>query len=167
VVGDGPRTLKLSVMADVDRTDYKTDILPKDKSVIDCVRVACYINQIPGALDMIRDAHDKGYETALNIMAISSVQDRELEDALAAAAKSPVDTVYVVDSNGSLYSEQVHDIVMGFLGASGRHGQAGRHPRPQQHAAGLRQHHRGAHRRRQSPGRYHRGPRPRRRQLSA
>ena len=66
---------------------------------------------------MIKDAHDKGYETALNIMAISSVQDRELEDALAAAAKSPVDTVYVVDSNGALYSEQVHDIVMGFLAA--------------------------------------------------
>ncbi|MGD0838588.1 MAG: aldolase catalytic domain-containing protein [Polyangia bacterium] len=115
VVGSGPHPIKLSVMADVDRTDYHTDIAPKDKSVFDCVRVACYINQVPGALDLVKDAHDKGYETALNIMAISTVQDRELEDALAAAARSPVDTVYVVDSNGALYSEQVHDIVMGFL----------------------------------------------------
>jgi len=70
IVGEAPRPLRISVMADVDRTDYHTDILPKDKSVIDCVRVACYINQIPGALDMIRDAHDKGYETTLNLMAI-------------------------------------------------------------------------------------------------
>jgi 4-hydroxy 2-oxovalerate aldolase len=124
VVGDGPRSIKLSVMADVDRTDYKTDILPKDKSVIDCVRVACYIHQIPGAIDMVKDAHDKGYETALNIMAISTVQDREIEEALAAAAKSPADTLYVVDSNGSMYSEQVHDLVMGFLTAlegTGKH----------------------------------------------
>jgi 4-hydroxy 2-oxovalerate aldolase len=124
VVGDGPRTIKLSVMADVDRTDYHTDLLPKDQSVLDCVRVACYIHQIPGALDMIKDAHDKGYETALNIMAISTVQDREVEEALTAAAASPADTIYVVDSNGALYSEQVHDIVMGFLAAlegTGKH----------------------------------------------
>lgn len=124
VVGDGPRSVRLSVMADVDRTDYHTDILPKEKSVIDCVRVACYINQIPGALDMIKDAHDKGYETTLNLMAISKVQDRELEDALAAAAKSPVDTIYVVDSNGAFYSEQIHDLVLGFMAAlegTGKH----------------------------------------------
>jgi 4-hydroxy 2-oxovalerate aldolase len=111
-------------MADVDRTDYHTDILPKDQSVIDCVRVACYISQIPGAIDMIKDAHDKGYETTLNLMAISKVQDRELEEALAVLANSPVDTVYVVDSNGALYSEQIHDLVLGFLAAldgTGKH----------------------------------------------
>jgi 4-hydroxy 2-oxovalerate aldolase len=117
VVGEKPRDLKISVMADTDRTDYNTDLLPKKDSVIDCVRVACYIHQIPGALDLVKDAHNKGYETALNIMAISSVQDRDLEAALQVAAKSPVDTVYVVDSNGSLYSEQVHDIVVGFITA--------------------------------------------------
>lgn len=124
VVGDGPRAIKLSVMADADRTDYHSDFLPKEKSVVDCIRVACYIHQIPGAIDMVKDAHDKGYETALNIMAISTVQDREIESALAAAASSPADTLYVVDSNGSLYSEQVHDIVMGFLSAlegTGKH----------------------------------------------
>ena len=124
VVGDGPRPIRISVMADVDRTDYHTDLLPKDKSVIDCVRVACYISQIPGALDMIKDAHDKGYETTLNLMAISKVQDRELEEALGVLAKSPVDTVYVVDSNGALYSEQIHDLVLGFMAAldgTGKH----------------------------------------------
>jgi 4-hydroxy 2-oxovalerate aldolase len=124
VVGDGPRTVKLSVMADVDRTDYHTDIVPKVDSVIDCVRVACYIHQIPGALDMVKDAHHKGYETALNIMAISTVTDREIEAALSAAAKSPANTVYVVDSNGALCSEQVRDIVRGFLAAlegTGKH----------------------------------------------
>ena len=117
VVGEKPRNLKISVMADTDRTDYNTDLLPKKDSVIDCVRVACYIHQIPGALDLVNDAHNKGYETALNIMAISTVQDRDIEAALQVAAKSPADTIYVVDSNGSLYSEQVHDIVVGFVTA--------------------------------------------------
>ena len=67
--------LKIAVMADAERTDYHTDILPKDKSVVDMVRVATYIHQIPTALEMVKDATDKGYETCLNLMALSTVPD--------------------------------------------------------------------------------------------
>src|SRR5437899_11034038 len=51
IVGDNRTSLKLSVMADAERTDYHEDILPKTQSVIDLVRVATYINQIPATLD--------------------------------------------------------------------------------------------------------------------
>jgi len=61
IVGDNDTPLKLSVMADAERSDYQTDILPKSESVIDTIRVACYIHQIPVALDMIQDAYEKGY----------------------------------------------------------------------------------------------------------
>ena len=84
-----PGPIKLSVMADAERTDYHTDILPSDKSVMSVIRVASYIHQIPTALDMIKDAHDKGYETTFNLMAISTVQERELFDALEVVAASP------------------------------------------------------------------------------
>lgn len=47
IVGDNDTDLKISVMADVGRTDYKKDIIPKSESVIDMVRVATYINTIP------------------------------------------------------------------------------------------------------------------------
>ncbi len=117
IVGDNPTALKLTVMADVERTDYHTDILPKDKSVIDVIRVATYIHQIPEALEMIKDAHDKGYETTVNLMAISIVQDRELQEALEALVKSPVDTIYLVDSFGAYYFEQIRDLTRTFLRA--------------------------------------------------
>jgi len=117
IVGDGPRGMKLCAMADAERTDFRKDILPKKDSVLDCIRVACYIHQIPTAIDMIKDAHDKGYETTLNLMAISVVQDRELEDALAVIRESPVDTMYLVDSFGSLYSEQIKDLTLTFIEA--------------------------------------------------
>jgi len=117
IVGKKSAKTKIAVMADTDRTDYHEDILPKDKSVIDCVRVACYINQIPLALDMIKDAHDKGYETLLQLMAISHIKEHELIEALNIAAKSPVSGVYIVDSFGSLYSEQVRDLTKMFLSA--------------------------------------------------
>lgn len=116
IVGENPTALKLCAMADVERSDYKTDILPKKDSVLDCIRVACYIHQIPGAIDMINDAHEKGYETTLNIMAVSTVQEKELRTALDEVVKnSPVGTIYVVDSFGSLYSEQVRALVKMFL----------------------------------------------------
>jgi 4-hydroxy 2-oxovalerate aldolase len=117
IVGDNKTSLKLCVMADAERTDYHTDILPKSKSVIDCVRVATYIGQIPTAIDMINDAHDKGYETTVNLMAISIVQDRELNDALEALAKTPVGAIYLVDSFGALYSEQIRDLTLKYLQA--------------------------------------------------
>lgn len=114
IVGDEPE-VTLCAMADAERTDYKTDILPAEQSVLGCIRVASYIHQIPVALDMIKDAHDKGYETTYNLMAASTVQDRELGEALEAMAKSPVDTVYLVDSFGAFYSEQIRDLTKQYL----------------------------------------------------
>jgi 4-hydroxy 2-oxovalerate aldolase len=110
IVGDNATGLKLSVMADVERCDYHTDILPKAESVVDLVRVATYIHQIPGALDMIKAIHDKGYETSVNLMAISVVNDSELDEALEILCKSEVEVIYLVDSYGSLYSEEVQTL---------------------------------------------------------
>ena len=120
VFGDEPNpAMKLSVMADAERTDYHQDILPKDQSVLSMIRVACYIHQIPTAVEMIKDAHDKGYETTCNIMALSTIQENELHAALKVLAVTPVDVVYVVDSFGSLYSEQIRDYAHMFLHALG------------------------------------------------
>ena len=74
IVGDNNTDLKLAIMADVGRCDYKNDISQKSESVIDLIRVATYLHQIPTAVDMIEDAHNKGYEVSCNIMAISTAQ---------------------------------------------------------------------------------------------
>ena len=82
IVGDNDTSLKLSAMADAEKSDYETDILPKEQSVLDMIRVACYIHQIPLAIRMVQDAHDKGYETCVNIMAGSTIPERELDEAV-------------------------------------------------------------------------------------
>ncbi len=115
IVNDNPTALKLSVMADAERTDYHEDILPKNQSVFDLVRVATYINQIPTALDMVKDAHDKGYQTTVNLMAISTVPEYALNEGLELLAKSEAEGIYVVDSFGVLYSEQVQYLVRKYL----------------------------------------------------
>jgi 4-hydroxy 2-oxovalerate aldolase len=116
IVGDNKTSLKLCVMADAGRCDYHVDILPKKDSVLDMIRVATYIHQIPLALDMIKDAHDKGYETTVNLMAASTIPERELSAGLEMLAKSEVRVIYVVDSFGSFYSEQIHALVKKYLG---------------------------------------------------
>ena len=109
--------LKLAVMADAGKSDWSTDILPSDESVVDMIRVACYVDQIPEAAEMINDAHDKGYETSCNLMAISTVQQAEIEQALEIIAKTPVDVVCVVDSFGALYREQIDILVRSYMAA--------------------------------------------------
>jgi 4-hydroxy 2-oxovalerate aldolase len=111
IVGDNDSPLKLTVMADAEKCDYKTDIPPKDQSVIDIIRVATYAHQIPTAVDMIKDAHDKGYETTCNIMAISVVNEVEIDQALEVLAETPTQTIVVVDSFGALYGEQIETLV--------------------------------------------------------
>ncbi len=108
IVGDNDTPLKLCVMADAERCDYREDIAPKKDSVVDMIRVATYIHQVPVALDMVKDAHEKGYETTVNLMAASAVPENELEGALELLCDSEVGAVYLVDSFGSFYSEQVH-----------------------------------------------------------
>jgi len=115
IVGGNETSLKLCVMADAERCDYKEDILPKKDSVLDMIRVATYIHQIPTALEMVKDAHDKGYETTVNLMAASVIPEAELSAGLEMLAKSEAKAIYVVDSFGAFYSEQVRALVKKYL----------------------------------------------------
>jgi 4-hydroxy 2-oxovalerate aldolase len=115
IVGDNDTPLKLSVMADADRTDYHTDILPCDRSAFDMVRVATYIHQVPSAMDIAQDALDKGYEVTLNLMAVSTIQEWELDEALQIFADSGVHAIYLSDSFGTFYREQVEYLIRKYL----------------------------------------------------
>lgn len=122
IVGDNPSDMKISVMADVGRCDYKTDFLPKSESVIDMVRVACYIHQIPAAIEMIEYFHNLGYETTCNIMAISQANSDQVGQALEMLAASNVDVIYLVDSYGSLYPENASELAQVYLAVAEKAG---------------------------------------------
>ena len=111
VIGDNAdKKVKLAVMADVGRCDFKEDIRPRSESPVDLIRVACYVHQIPGALEIIEDAKKKGYEVSCNIMAISTAQEGDIKVALDMIGQSPVDCLYIVDSYGSIFPEQMQRI---------------------------------------------------------
>lgn len=123
IVGDNDTNLKIAVMADVGRCNYKRDIVSRSESPIDLIRVATYLNTIPAAADMIEDAKKKGYEVSCNIMAISSGQESDLRVALDILGQTSVDVFYIVDSYGSLYPEQIAriaDVYMEFAAKYGK-----------------------------------------------
>ena len=111
VIGDNAeKKVKLAVMADVGRCDFREDIRPRSESPVDLIRVACYVHQIPGALEISEDAKKKGYEVSCNIMAISTAQEGDIKVALDMIGQSPVDCIYIVDSYGSIFPEQMQRI---------------------------------------------------------
>ena len=111
-VTDGiPSKTKLSVMVDVDRVDLE-DIKPKKESPVTMIRTACYVKDVDKAIFLANHFADKGYETAVNLMAISKVLEVELTECLAQLEKEcRCNVVYLVDSNGSLYQETVEYLI--------------------------------------------------------
>jgi len=111
VIDGIPSQVKLSVMVDVDRVDYN-DIVPCSESPIDMIRVASYVKDIDKAIFLINHFADKGYETTVNIMAISRALDNELDEALRQLEnESKARAVYIVDSFGALYQETTEYLI--------------------------------------------------------
>lgn len=110
VVGENKTDMKIAVMSDVGRVNLKEEVIPKKDSVIDMYRIATYAHQIPAAVEMIDYCHNLGYETSCNIMAISKNRENDLKCALELVAQSSVDVIYIVDSFGSLYPEEIRRV---------------------------------------------------------
>lgn len=105
---------KISVMVDVGRVNLD-DVKPADQSPVDVIRTATYVKDIDKAIFMCNHFADKGYETAINIMAISRDRGPELDEALnQIEQESKADVVNIVDSFGSLYQENIEHLVKKF-----------------------------------------------------
>jgi len=102
--------LKISIMVDAHRVREQT-FAPADQSPVDMIRVATYVKDIDKAIDLAKRTKDLGYETCVNIMAISKENEWALIEALDQLATTNIDCVYVVDSYGALYCEQIEYLV--------------------------------------------------------
>ncbi|MDN5050596.1 aldolase catalytic domain-containing protein [Aliarcobacter butzleri] len=114
IVGENKTNMKIAVMSDIGRS-LKEELRQKSESVVDMIRIATYIHQIPAAIELIEDAHAKGYETTVNIMAISKSFDDELDEVLEQLSKTNVDVIYIADSFGSFYPEQIKKLTEKYL----------------------------------------------------
>ena len=114
VTGDGDHGgagTKISIMCDVGRVEEE-QFLPASESVISMVRVACYVKDVDKAIQLVNFCRDLGYETTINIMAVSNALEWDIDEAVQQIEnETNVVALYVVDSFGALYSEQIHHLV--------------------------------------------------------
>jgi len=99
--------LKLSVMADAAKSDWKEKLVPRDQSPLAMIRVAFYAYQVSEAVEMIEHAAELGYETTANLMAVSNISENEIDTVLEAIRPTPAHAMVIVDSFGHLYREQI------------------------------------------------------------
>lgn len=105
---------KVSIMCDVGRTDYDS-FLPASESIVKMVRVATYAKDVDKAIHLGRFLKGLGYEITVNIMAISHVLEPDLDEALDQLASTNFEVIYLVDSFGYFYSEQIHYLAEKYL----------------------------------------------------
>jgi 4-hydroxy 2-oxovalerate aldolase len=112
---DGVETkTKLAIMQDAHKA-FAEDLLPKEQSAVDMVRIATYVKDIDKAIHLANNATALGYEATINFMAISHERDRELDEAIQQVEEETrVVACYIVDSFGYLYSEDVDYLVHKF-----------------------------------------------------
>lgn len=114
IIGETKTNMKLGVMVDIGRVEPE-DILPKVESPLSFIRVATYLKDINKAIELANFIDERGYESFINIMAISTVDSYELKEGLKRVeAESNVTAVTVVDSYGSLYPDQIKHLVSVF-----------------------------------------------------
>lgn len=110
----------LTIMLDIGRFDPR-DMVPASESVVGAVRVACYVHQVAEAVETTQILDRLGYETFVNIMAVSEADPSALDAALVQVGReSPARAVYVVDSYGNLTPRQTRGLIERYAGLSGK-----------------------------------------------
>ena len=111
VDGIEPGGTRVSIMQDAHKA-VAEDVLPADESVVDLIRIATYVKDMDKAMHLANNATDRGYECTINITAISHEGYPFLDEALQQIeAETSVKAVYIVDSFGALYSEEVDALI--------------------------------------------------------
>lgn len=109
--GIDPQATRLAVMMDAHKSD-PDDLMPAGESVIDMIRCSTYVKDVDKAIHLSNAAVELGYETCINIMAISQEGGLFLDEALQQLEEeTQANAIYIVDSFGALYSETVHYLV--------------------------------------------------------
>jgi len=106
---------KISVMVDIDKADT-SDFLEAKHSKISMVRVAAHKNKILQALKLLDELKIKGYQTSLQAMGFTTYSELERQNLVNDVSVSNIDYLYIADSYGSMYPNNIKEIFSPFIG---------------------------------------------------
>ena len=103
-------SVKISTMVDIGKIQT-IDIPPSSTSVVDVIRIATYAHQLDEAQKILNHCLINGYETFMNVMAVSTLDPKEVDQFLDKLAVSGVHNVAIVDSFGCLFPHHIEQLV--------------------------------------------------------
>ena len=102
--------MKLATMVDMGRFAIE-DLRPCEDSMVDVIRVATYAKDIEAAVAWCHAAQDLGYETYVNVMAVTTCSPQEVDRFLEVLRNSRIGNVTVVDSFGAMYPHHLRYLI--------------------------------------------------------
>jgi 4-hydroxy 2-oxovalerate aldolase len=105
---------KIAIMADFGKIE-SSDFCEKEDSVVDLIRVAAHKNKTEDAVKLLEEIKGKGYEVSLQAMGYSNYTVSERKDFINLLKKSSIDYAYVADSYGSIFPNQINDLISPLL----------------------------------------------------
>jgi len=103
-------SMRIAAMVDIGRIDLNA-MRPAKESALDVIRIATYAHQMDEALAILDRALALGYETFMNVMAVSTLDPHEVDEFLKRLATSGVHNVALVDSFGALFPYHVRYLI--------------------------------------------------------
>ncbi|MBI2470431.1 MAG: aldolase catalytic domain-containing protein [Planctomycetes bacterium] len=100
---------KLAIMADYGKIETE-DFCNANESLIELVRVAVHKDDVKGALSLLEQIKKKGYKVSLNVMGYTNYSKTERNDLVDLLKTVNLDYVYIADTYGSLFPNQVSQI---------------------------------------------------------
>lgn len=113
-VTEGIDGAKISVMVDVGKAD-SSDFLEAEHSKIKMVRVAAHKDKTRQALSLLDELKAKGYQTSLQAMGFTTYSELERKNLINDVSTSYIDYLYIADSYGSMYPDNIEEVFSPFL----------------------------------------------------
>ena len=79
--------------------------------MVDLYRVTANKRNIPQALEMCDQIKEKGYDVSLQLMGIAGYSSKDMADVIKPLVKSSVDYIYLLDSYGSLFPQDIKKFI--------------------------------------------------------
>ena len=97
---------KLALMADYGKIEID-DFCDANDSVVDLVRIAVHKDNLKGAITLLEQIKEKGYEVSLNVMGYANYSENERKYLVDLVKKVVLDYVCIADSYGSMFPDQI------------------------------------------------------------
>jgi len=114
----GLKLPEIALMCNIGKID-EDDFCPREETILSLVRVVADREKVSMALEIMEKIKKKGYEVSLNVTGFSNFTDSQIGELVGMLNDYRPDYVYVADTYGSMFPDQLPRLLEPLMGISG------------------------------------------------